>query len=1023
MALQLIDSTDDTEIGVTYVTVNDVAPTVDAGPNQTVPEGTTVTFAGTASDPGGSGNPLQVAWDFNYDGSDFNADASANGVLNPSYVYSTPGTYTVALQATDQFGLSSLATMVVTVTDVAPTATVTNSSPTPEGSAVTFTVSNLVDQTPGDTPSILADWTGSGQFQLITSDQLIQNADGSESFTYVYETASDASGYPAVIQIADSYGGYTNYTQNVVVTVAAPTDDFGPSGGFSVIDPTTPFVFTNVTDPSTVQQAAGFTYYVSVDGGNYTASTSTTFQLPSGITVGVHTVSGYVLAQDGGQSSVITWTGTVTDAEVSVLDTDSGEMQLDWTGDSGPVDVDPGATYDIAGTAPGLTITLLSSGADYQIYTNDSIAQVTTESGVTDVTVSVNTNVDAYTLSQAVGNGDVNEIDLPAGSTVSVNLRGDLGNLIGNGGLTPSTGVTAGNLLFGNLTGSITGLNYINNLTLSGWLGESGSSSVVDSNTGIGTLTAFGVGANVNSDLAYNINDTPMKLTVGPGGVPGQINAGNLGDADIQGYLVMLTANQLAGNLQFDAEGNIKLGYTSPNSSIVGVDGKLVALGGVTQAGTAPADNTLNSIGITGTLGTLQTRLGLVVTNNMSFGSLTRGTINGKLTAGSLDANKDGKGLVNLTVTGTMTINGAVTAPSIGTLTARQGLTAASIIVAKAIGTLQVTGTMKVTGAFTAGAIDNLTVSKDLIATITMQKDQNTPEAVGLINVTGDFTGSVGKVEGQQPARVSQLLVGGTFTSSRNTTLVNASGIGTILVTGNIGTSGFQQQIASQGSIDRIESSTESIWAGINAGTLGSGSIGQVIAQKTLAAAVIATNGNIGVVTALAIQGNITAQATKAQAMNTKPNIGFVSAQTILKTVTIHADWGIGSINATAPGFVPGFTVEAQCGVQFTVATLQFGDDKTPLQINVPASRFGGKVSFTAANNPLRTAGIKPEFGKDAKLLQTKEGAVVKIWSIMGPMNGATTLNNVTFVTPENQVFKLVKPTQLSNNAFSIKEP
>ena len=73
---------------------------------------------------------------------------------------------------------------------------------------------------------------------------------------------------------------------------------------------------------------------------------------------------------------------------------------------------------------------------------------------------------------------------------------------------------------------------------------------MVDSNTGIGDLEAYGVGANVNSDLAYNVNDVPMTLNVGAGGVPGQINAGNLSDTVVQGFLNLLTVTVLEGNCQ-----------------------------------------------------------------------------------------------------------------------------------------------------------------------------------------------------------------------------------------------------------------------------------------------------------------------------------------------------------------------------------------------------------------------------------------------------------------------------------------
>ena len=156
VAVQLTDSNNVTSIGTLYVSVAGVPPTVDAGPNQTVNQGQTVQFAATASIPSGVNTTLNYAWDFNYDGQNFVADPSNQNTLTPTYDFTTPGIYEVALQATDGFGQASLATTTVTVNDVPPTATVSNSGPGTVGSPITFTVSNLVDLTPGDTPTLFA---------------------------------------------------------------------------------------------------------------------------------------------------------------------------------------------------------------------------------------------------------------------------------------------------------------------------------------------------------------------------------------------------------------------------------------------------------------------------------------------------------------------------------------------------------------------------------------------------------------------------------------------------------------------------------------------------------------------------------------------------------------------------------------------------------------------------------------------------------------------------------------------------
>ena len=98
--------------------------------------------------------------------------------------------------------MSSLSTAIVTVTDVAPTASVSNTGGT-EGSPVTFTVSNVNDIDPNDTVTYLADWTGNGQFEMLTPDELTTGMYGL-SFTHVYDLAGM---YNAVIEVLDGSGG------------------------------------------------------------------------------------------------------------------------------------------------------------------------------------------------------------------------------------------------------------------------------------------------------------------------------------------------------------------------------------------------------------------------------------------------------------------------------------------------------------------------------------------------------------------------------------------------------------------------------------------------------------------------------------------------------------------------------------------------------------------------------------------------------------------------------------------------
>jgi hypothetical protein len=89
------------------VTVNNVAPSVDAGPDVTVPEGDAVAFVGSFNDPG-TADTHTIAWAFG-DGS------TTGGTLTPQHTYTAAGVYTVTLTVTDDDGGVGSDTITVTV--------------------------------------------------------------------------------------------------------------------------------------------------------------------------------------------------------------------------------------------------------------------------------------------------------------------------------------------------------------------------------------------------------------------------------------------------------------------------------------------------------------------------------------------------------------------------------------------------------------------------------------------------------------------------------------------------------------------------------------------------------------------------------------------------------------------------------------------------------------------------------------------------------------------------------------------
>src|SRR5262249_49185592 len=163
-------------------------PTASAGVNQTANEGSAVTFQGSAT-----GSGLTYAWAFGDGG-------TTSGTLTPTHTYADNGIYTATLTVTDSLGQTSTGSAVVTVNNVAPTATFSASGSATVNNPEAFTFTNQFDPSSVDTAAGITysyDFNNDGTFEVSNS------ASASASFTFI-----SAGTYTVGGRIADKDGGY-----------------------------------------------------------------------------------------------------------------------------------------------------------------------------------------------------------------------------------------------------------------------------------------------------------------------------------------------------------------------------------------------------------------------------------------------------------------------------------------------------------------------------------------------------------------------------------------------------------------------------------------------------------------------------------------------------------------------------------------------------------------------------------------------------------------------------------------------
>jgi hypothetical protein len=323
--------------GVLTINPANGAPTADAGADQTVVEGATVTLDSSgSSDP--DGDPLTYAWELVGHTGPAPSLFSTNEPI-PSFVTADNGTATYRLTVSDGKGGSHSDDVLITVGNAVPTATFSAPAAVDEGSTIALSLTNPADAGSADVQAgfSYAFDCGSGYGEFGTSSSATC-------------TTTDSGPRTVRGQIRDKDGGVSEYSKLVTVNNVAPAATFNApaavnEGGSIVLSLTGP------SDVSAADTAAGFSYAFDCgDGfGAFEVTNTTACETNDS---GARTVKGRIRDKDGGVSE---YTRQVTidnvapsatfNAPASVAEGSAIALSLANPADPSTVDAQAGFSY------------------------------------------------------------------------------------------------------------------------------------------------------------------------------------------------------------------------------------------------------------------------------------------------------------------------------------------------------------------------------------------------------------------------------------------------------------------------------------------------------------------------------------------------------------------------------------------------------------------------------------------------------------------------------------------------------
>jgi hypothetical protein len=496
------------------VTVTDVAPTVaiNGAPGSSIQAGTDVNLSAAATDPG-LAEGFTYLWTVSSSNQSFSLPGSVqltNSTL--SFIPDRIGTYSESVTVTDTDGGSTTQNTSITVTDVAPTVTVSSPADVNEGQTVSF-AGSATNPTAGDTFTYAWSVTRNGSAFTLPDDT-------STSGTSLSFVAPTGGTYVATASVTDSAGSVGTGTGTATVDYVAPTVTVAGAPTHSIAAGT---AVSLTATPAEAGSGHTFSYLWSVtrNGSTYSlangvATTNSTFAFNPGR---AGTFVATVVATDEA-----TQAATVSTANIISLDVAPA------VGISGtPLAAIP------EGNAISLTATPYSPGADETFSYQWSVAK----GGVAYDLGNVTTNASTLTFTPGVAGtfvASVTVTDLDGGvttvSTTPMVASATAANVVVSGA--PSSAINSGTAVNLSAAASSSGpgetFTYVWSVTLDGAAyalpqgtvtnSSSFSFTTTDAGLYVASVVATDTSAQSSSANSGNITDNAVAPTVSITGAP-----------------------------------------------------------------------------------------------------------------------------------------------------------------------------------------------------------------------------------------------------------------------------------------------------------------------------------------------------------------------------------------------------------------------------------------------------------------------------------------------------------------------